>query len=74
MLHPIHLHGQFFKLLSLNSEPVDEGYFRDTVLLMPGQTIEIGMVPLDSGTWALHCHIQEHAEAGMLTTFTVTPK
>ncbi len=72
MLHPIHLHGQFFKLLSVNGEPIDEGHFRDTVLLMPGQTIEIGMVPLDTGTWALHCHIQEHAEAGMMTTFTVS--
>lgn len=71
MLHPIHLHGQFFKLISRNGEAGSEGHFRDTVLLMPGETLEIGLVALDVGTWALHCHIQEHAEAGMMTTFTV---
>lgn len=40
---------------------------------MPGESIEIGMVPLDAGTWALHWHNQEHAEAGMMTTFNVRP-
>jgi len=71
VLHPIHLHGQFFKVISRNGEPIDERHFRDTVLLMPGDFIEIGLVPLDEGTWLLHCHIQEHAEAGMATTFFV---
>lgn len=72
MLHPIHLHGQFFKVVSRNGIATEENYFRDTVLLMPGETIEIGLVALDAGIWALHCHIQEHAEAGMMTTFTVS--
>ncbi len=71
LLHPMHLHGQFFKVISRNDQPVKENYFRDTVLLTPGETIEIGLVPLDKGEWALHCHIQEHAEAGMMTTFDV---
>ena len=71
MLHPIHLHGQFFKVVSRNGESVDEEHFRDTVLLMPGEVVDIGMVPLDTGTWAMHCHIQEHADAGMMTTFRV---
>lgn len=73
MLHPIHLHGQFFKVVSRSGVAADENFFRDTVLLMPGETIEIGLIALDAGTWALHCHIQEHAEAGMMTTFTVGP-
>lgn len=72
VLHPIHLHGQFFKVVTRNGVSVDEDFFRDTVLLMPGETIEIGLVALDAGTWALHCHIQEHADAGMMTTFTVS--
>ena len=33
-----------------------------------GDTVEIGFVALDPGEWAFHCHIQEHAEAGMMTT------
>lgn len=72
-LHPIHLHGQFFKVLSRNGEPVDEPFFRDTVLLDRLDVVEIGLVPLDVGTWVLHCHIQEHAEAGMMTIMNVEP-
>ena len=72
-LHPIHLHGQFFKVLSRNGEPVDEPFFRDTVLLDRLDIVEIGLVPLDVGTWVLHCHIQEHAEAGMMTVMNVAP-
>jgi len=70
-LHPMHLHGQFFKVLTRNGEPVDEPHFRDTVLLDRLDVVEIGLVPLDEGTWVLHCHIQEHAEAGMMTIMNV---
>lgn len=69
--HPMHLHGQFFKVLTRNGEAVDEGHFRDTVLLYPGDQVDIGLVALDAGTWAFHCHIQEHAAAGMLTLVDV---
>ena len=30
-----------------------------------------GIVPIDAGTWMMHCHILEHAEAGMMTTIAV---
>jgi FtsP/CotA-like multicopper oxidase with cupredoxin domain len=73
VLHPIHIHGQFFKVVSRNGEPVDEGHFRDTVLLYPGEIVDVAMVPLDEGTWIVHCHIQEHAEAGMITLLDVVP-
>jgi hypothetical protein len=29
-------------------------------------------VPLDVGDWMMHCHILEHAEAGMMTTLRVS--
>jgi FtsP/CotA-like multicopper oxidase with cupredoxin domain len=35
------------------------------------ETIDIGLVPLDPGQWMMHCHILEHAEAGMMTLFEV---
>ena len=70
-MHPIHLHGQFFKVLTRNGEPVDEPYFRDTVLLEMLDEVEIGLVPLDVGEWVLHCHILEHGEAGMMTVMRV---
>lgn len=66
-LHPMHIHGQFFKVLAVNGEPVDEGFFRDSVLLFQDDVVDVGMVALDEGFWALHCHILEHAAAGMTT-------
>jgi len=70
-LHPMHLHGQFFKVLSRNGKPVDEPYFRDTVLVHPREKVMIGLVPLDEGSWMNHCHILEHAEAGMMSIVEV---
>ncbi len=70
-LHPMHLHGQFFKVLTKNGAPYDEGFFRDTVLLGPKESVELGLVPLDKGDWVNHCHILEHAEAGMMTVVQV---
>lgn len=69
--HPMHLHGQFFQVVARNGVPVREGHFRDTVLLDAGDTIDVVVVPLDVGVWALHCHIQLHAEYGMLTLYEV---
>jgi FtsP/CotA-like multicopper oxidase with cupredoxin domain len=70
-LHPMHIHGVFFKLLARNGEPVDESHWRDTVLLQAKDTVDIGLVPLDEGRWMLHCHILEHAESGMMTLVEV---
>lgn len=70
-LHPMHLHGQFFKVIARDGVPVDEGFFRDTVLLYPKQTVDLATVPLDKGKWVNHCHILEHAEAGMMTAVEV---
>ncbi len=70
-LHPIHLHGMFFKVIGRNGIAVDEPFFRDTVLVHGDETVDIGLVPLDEGHWMMHCHILEHAEAGMMTMIDV---
>ncbi len=70
-LHPMHLHGQFFKVVKRNGKVVDEGFFRDTVLVYPRESVEVALVPLDKGRWLNHCHIQEHADAGMMTVVEV---
>jgi FtsP/CotA-like multicopper oxidase with cupredoxin domain len=70
-IHPIHTHGMFFRVLARGGTPVDEPYFRDTVLIHPREEIDLGVVPTDAGTWMMHCHILEHAEAGMMTTISV---
>ena len=70
-LHPIHTHGMFFRLLARDGRRVSEPFFRDTVLIHARETIDVGMVPLDAGDWMLHCHILEHAEAGMMSMIDV---
>jgi FtsP/CotA-like multicopper oxidase with cupredoxin domain len=70
-LHPMHVHGMFFKVLARNGSPVDEPFWRDTALVHAQETVDVGMVPLDAGRWMLHCHVLEHQEAGMMTTVEV---
>lgn len=70
-LHPMHMHGVFFKVLARDGKPVNEPQWRDTVLLRGRQTIDVGVVPLDEGQWMLHCHILEHAESRMMTLVEV---
>ena len=70
-LHPMHVHGMFFKVLARNGAPVDEPFWRDTALVHARETVDVGMVPVDTGRWMLHCHVLEHQEAGMMTTVEV---
>jgi len=70
-LHPMHIHGQFFKVIERNGKPTSDPHFRDTVLLRGRETIDVGMVPLDWGRWMMHCHILEHADSGMMTEVQV---
>ena len=83
MAHPIHLHGQYFQILSRSIEnasadydSVKEGFidtgFKDTVLVMPGETIRI-IKPFDDfkGLFMYHCHNLEHEDMGMMREFLV---
>ena len=73
-LHPMHIHGTFFRVLERNGKPDIEPFTRDTVLLGARESVVIGLVPTEPGIWMSHCHIQSHAEAGMMTTVNVTPQ
>ena len=66
-VHPVHFHGLFFKVLRRNGQFVDEGFYRDTVILYPNDVVDIVLVPTEGGKWLNHCHIQEHAEHGFMT-------
>jgi FtsP/CotA-like multicopper oxidase with cupredoxin domain len=70
-LHPMHLHGQFFRVLGRDGVYDQELFWRDTVLVMPRETVRIAFSPMDVGEWAWHCHILEHAAAGMMTSLKV---
>lgn len=73
-IHPMHIHGMFFRLLSRDGRRIPETFWRDTVLTHANETVEIATVPLDDGMWMLHCHILEHAAAGMMTLVEVKPR
>lgn len=70
-LHPMHIHGVFFRVLERNGQQAAESFTRDTVLVGPRESVTIGFVPEHPGIWLTHCHIQSHAEAGMMTTIEV---
>ena len=44
----------------------------DVVPLLPGTMQVADMVPDDPGIWLLHCHVNDHILAGMITRFQVT--
>lgn len=62
MAHPMHIHGHTWSL------PGSNGLRKDTVLLLPMQTIEADLQADNPGAWMLHCHNIYHAEIGMMTS------
>ena len=71
MQHPIHLHGQRFLVLSEDGMFNDNLAWKDTVLVPTGKTVDILVEFSNPGNWAMHCHILEHAESGMITEVIV---
>ena len=71
MQHPIHLHGQRFLVLSTNDAPNPYPAWKDTVLVPSGSEVEVLVDMSNPGSWMVHCHINEHLEAGMHATFIV---
>ena len=62
MPHPIHLHGNFFRLAGA----AGHGLLKDTVLVGPRQTTTIQLVGDNPGRWMLHCHNDYHMMSGMM--------
>ena len=85
MAHPIHLHGQQYQILSRKMEgmrkeeyaTVKDGFidsgWKDTVLVMPGEEIEI-IKPFQDykGLFLFHCHNLEHEDLGMMRQFYIS--
>ncbi|MFI6396462.1 multicopper oxidase domain-containing protein [Nonomuraea sp. NPDC050540] len=59
MWHPMHLHGHTFALPS--------GIRKDTVIVLPGSTLNVDFDADNPGLWMIHCHNIYHAESGMMT-------
>lgn len=72
MHHPFHVHGAGrFLILSRDGEPEPNLVWKDTVLVRAGETVDILLDVSNPGLWMAHCHIAEHAESGMMFSFTV---
>lgn len=71
MQHPIHLHGQRFLILAVNSVPNDDPAWKDTVLVPAGSAVDLLVEMSNPGPWMLHCHIAEHLQSGMMMTINV---
>jgi FtsP/CotA-like multicopper oxidase with cupredoxin domain len=70
MWHPIHLHGHTFRL---GSKAV--GPRKDTVNVLPGETVVVEFDADNPGQWMAHCHNTYHLEQGMamLVSYVRTP-
>ena len=71
MQHPIHFHGQRFLIIEIDEKRPTNLVWKDTVLVPIGSTVDILVDVTNPGEWMIHCHIAEHLEAGMMTSFTV---
>ncbi|MCO0831489.1 multicopper oxidase domain-containing protein [Fructobacillus sp. W13] len=73
MLHPYHMHGGSFQIVSRNGEapyPNEMG-LKDTVSVNPGETVRIKMRFNYEGVFMYHCHIIEHEDGGMMAQMQV---
>jgi FtsP/CotA-like multicopper oxidase with cupredoxin domain len=66
MTHPMHLHGHVFQVTEIDGRRLP-GAKRDTVLVMPRQTVKVQFDAGYPGYWLLHCHVLYHLAAGMVT-------
>lgn len=69
--HPVHLHGLAFQILQSNKRRLPP-LWTDTALVLPDETIRVGLVADNLGDWLLHCHIIEHQKTGMSAYARVT--
>lgn len=68
MIHPFHIHGTQFKVLSVNGKEPDDNLkgWKDTIALEPGDRVKIAISFANKGVYMYHCHILEHEDNGMM--------
>ena len=66
-----HIQGVFFLVLVQNGQKAVKPFTRDLVLEDPRENVTIGFVLKHPKIWLTHCHIQSHAEAGIMTQIEV---
>ncbi len=59
MFHPMHVHGHTFAVAGTGAR-------KDTVIVVPKQTVAVEFDADNPGQWMTHCHNIYHAESGMM--------
>jgi FtsP/CotA-like multicopper oxidase with cupredoxin domain len=67
-LHTPHWHG---KTVSVGAPPVARR--TDVLELLPASMVTADMNADNVGEWLYHCHVADHIEAGMVTTYQILP-
>jgi FtsP/CotA-like multicopper oxidase with cupredoxin domain len=67
-LHTPHWHG---KTLQVGGSKT--GRRTDLIELLPGSMVTADMSADNPGEWLFHCHVADHIDAGMFTTYRILP-
>jgi len=70
-VHPFHMHGNFFQVISRDGVEPAYASRLDTVMLEENQELVLFSSLPNPGLWMTHCHILEHAALGMMTALDV---
>ncbi len=67
--HPFHTHGHSFTVVATDGNIVPEAarITKDTIMIAPGERYDLLMEASNPGVWMVHCHIENHADNGMMT-------
>ncbi len=75
-IHPMHLHGMPQLVIAKDGYLLPDPHYEDTVLVAPGERVDVLIEASELGIWAFHCHILTHVESehgmfGMVTALIV---
>ncbi|MBS1814182.1 MAG: multicopper oxidase family protein [Acidobacteria bacterium] len=71
--HPMHLHRHTFEVTRIGDRTLS-GLYKDTVLVMPLQTVEVDFIADNPGDTLFHCHQQLHMDYGFMQLLRYTEK
>jgi manganese oxidase len=66
--HTAHWHG---KTVTVGAGPAARR--TDVVELLPASMVTADMIADNPGEWMYHCHVADHVEAGMMTSYQILP-
>lgn len=71
--HPMHLHGQSFRVLAINGQPLTQPLVKDIVDVEAHMgTVDVEFVAANPGDWLFHCHKPMHMAGGMMALVQIS--